>query len=74
MSLEAWGSDDDYQVPEGYVTDERADEMVKEAVEAALEKAALIADTYRGVGDAAAPIAAGIRALMAASPNRCAGK
>jgi hypothetical protein len=32
VSLEAWG-DDGLEGPDGYVTDERADEMVAEAVE-----------------------------------------
>lgn len=38
MSWEAWGTDDDYQMPEGYVSDERADEMVKEAIAEAADK------------------------------------
>lgn len=36
MSLGAWGSDDEYmRCPDGYVTEEHADEMVREAIEKA---------------------------------------
>lgn len=38
MSYEAWGDGDEFNVPEGYVTDERADEMVKEALAEAADK------------------------------------
>lgn len=38
MSLEAWGDDDEYmRPPEGYVTEERADEMVREALQKAAD-------------------------------------
>lgn len=38
MSYEAWGDGDEFQIPEGYVTDEMADERVKDAVAEAAGK------------------------------------
>lgn len=38
MSLEAWGDDDEYmRPPEGYVTEEQADEMVQESLQKAAD-------------------------------------
>lgn len=37
MSWEAWGSGDEFEVPDGYVTEERADEMVQEAMQKAAD-------------------------------------
>lgn len=46
MSLEAWGSDDEYmRGPDGYVTEEHAREMVQEAVQSITEERdAVLAD------------------------------
>ena len=46
MSLEAWGSDDEYmRGPDGYVTEEHAREMVQEAVKSITEERdAVLAD------------------------------
>lgn len=38
MSWESWGSDDDGAMPDGYMTDERADELVAEALAEQAEK------------------------------------
>lgn len=37
MSWEVWGSGEEFEVPEGYVTEEHADEMVKEALQKAAD-------------------------------------
>jgi hypothetical protein len=37
MSLEAWGSGDEFEVPDGYVTEEHADEMVQDALQKAAD-------------------------------------
>lgn len=37
MSYEAWGDGDEFEMPDGYVTDERADEMAIAAAQAMRE-------------------------------------
>lgn len=53
MSLEAWGDDDEYmRSPDGYVTEEHAQEMVREAVESITHSMALLVEARTEERDA----------------------